>query len=174
MLGNTIVLKPDLNTPVSGGVLIARIFEEAGLPPGVMHVIPGGPEVGAALTEDPRIRMISFTGSTATGRIVGAAAGRMLKRVVLELGGNCPLVVLDDADVDAAASAGAWGSFLHQGQICLAVSRHLVHERIADRYLERIDGTGRAATGRKPRHRRGCPRADHQRATGDEGSEDRR
>ncbi len=82
--------------------------------------------------------MISFTGSTATGRVVGAAAGRMLKRVVLELGGNSPLVVLDDADVDAAASAGAWGSFLHQGQICLAVSRHLVHERIAEQYLDAL------------------------------------
>ena len=80
--------------------------------------------------------MISFTGSTATGRLVGAAAGRTLKRVVLELGGNSPLVVLDDADVDAAASAGAWGSFLHQGRICLAVSRHLVHERIAEQYLD--------------------------------------
>ena len=137
-LGNTIVLKPDLDTPVSGGVLIARIFEEAGLPAGVMHVIPGGPEVGAALTKDPLVRMISFTGSTATGRLVGAAAGRTLKRVVLELGGNSPLVVLDDADVDAAASAGAWGSFLHQGQICLAVSRHLVHERIAERYLDAL------------------------------------
>ncbi len=137
-LGNTVVLKPDLNTPVSGGVLIARIFEEAGLPAGVMHVIPGGPGVGAALTEDPLVRMISFTGSTATGRLVGAAAGRTLKRVVLELGGNSPLVVLDDADVDAAASAGAWGSFLHQGQICLAVSRHLVHERIAEQYLDAL------------------------------------
>jgi benzaldehyde dehydrogenase (NAD) len=103
-----------------------------------MHVIPGGPEVGAALSEDPIVRMISFTGSTATGRLVGAAAGRTLKRVVLELGGNSPLVVLDDADVDAAASAGAWGSFLHQGQICLAVSRHLVHERIAEQYLDAL------------------------------------
>ena len=137
-LGNAVVLKPDVNTPVIGGVLIARIFEEAGLPAGVMHVIPGGPEVGAALTEDPRVRMISFTGSTATGRLVGAAAGRMLKRVVLELGGNSPLVVLDDADIDAAASAGAWGSFLHQGQICLAVSRHLVDERIAEQYLDAL------------------------------------
>ena len=137
-LGNTVVLKPDHNTPVSGGVLIARIFEEAGLPAGVMHVIPGGPEVGEALTTDPRVRMISFTGSTATGRKVGAAAGRTLKRIVLELGGNSPLVVLDDADVDAASSAGAWGSFLHQGQICLAVSRHLVHERIAEQYLDAL------------------------------------
>jgi benzaldehyde dehydrogenase (NAD) len=82
--------------------------------------------------------MISFTGSTATGRKVGEAAGRMLKRIVLELGGNSPLVVLEDADIDAASSSGAWGSFLHQGQICLAVSRHLVHESVADAYLEKL------------------------------------
>jgi benzaldehyde dehydrogenase (NAD) len=133
-LGNAVVLKPDANTPVTGGVVIARLFEEAGLPEGVLHVLPGGPDVGRALVEDPRVRMISFTGSTATGRLVGEAAGRMLKRMVLELGGNSPLVVLEDADVEAASSAGAWGSFLHQGQICLAVSRHIVHESIVEEY----------------------------------------
>jgi benzaldehyde dehydrogenase (NAD) len=134
-LGNAVVLKSDPNTPVSGGVLIARVFEEAGLPEGVLHVLGGGAEVGQAIVEDPSIRMISFTGSTKTGRIVGEAAGRGLKRIVLELGGNSPLIVLADADVEAASSAGAWGSFLHQGQICLAVSRHLVHESIAEDYL---------------------------------------
>ncbi|HTX45103.1 MAG TPA: aldehyde dehydrogenase family protein [Solirubrobacteraceae bacterium] len=137
-LGNAVVLKADPNTPVTGGVVIARIFEEAGLPAGVLHVLPGGAEAGAALCSDPRVRMISFTGSTATGRAVGAAAGGSLKRLVLELGGNSPLVVLDDADIVAASSAGAWGSFLHQGQICLAVSRHLVHERIAEAYVEAL------------------------------------
>jgi benzaldehyde dehydrogenase (NAD) len=142
-LGNAVVLKCDPNTPVTGGVVIARIFEEAGLPPGLLHVLPGGAEVGQALTEDPNVRMISFTGSTAAGRLVGAAAGRTLKRVVLEMGGNCPLIVLDDADVVAASSAGAWGSFLHQGQICIAVSRHLVHESIADAYLEALSERAR-------------------------------
>src|SRR5262249_54534526 len=134
-LGNSVVLKSDPNTPVTGGVVIARIFEEAGLPEGVLHVLGGGAEVGQALVEDPNVRMISFTGSTRTGRLVGEAAGRGLKRMVLELGGNSPLIVLDDADIEAASSAGAWGSFLHQGQICLAVSRHLVHESIAEDYL---------------------------------------
>ena len=133
-LGNAVVLKPDANTPVTGGVVIARLFEEAGLPDGVLHVLPGGAEAGQALVADPNVRMISFTGSTATGRLVGETAGRMLKRVVLELGGNSPLVVLDDADIEAASSAGAWGSFLHQGQICIAVSRHLVHESIVEEY----------------------------------------
>ena len=101
-------------------------------------MIGGGAEVGQALVEDPNVRMISFTGSTATGRKVGEAAGRNLKRIVLELGGNSPLVVLEDADIEAASSAGAWGSFLHQGQICLAVSRHLVHESIADDYVKAL------------------------------------
>jgi benzaldehyde dehydrogenase (NAD) len=138
VLGNAVVLKSDPNTPVSGGVVMARIFEEAGLPEGVLHALAGGAEVGQALVEDPNVRMISFTGSTATGRKVGEAAGRSLKRIVLELGGNSPLVVLEDADIEAASSAGAWGSFLHQGQICLAVSRHLVHESIADEYVKAL------------------------------------
>jgi benzaldehyde dehydrogenase (NAD) len=137
-LGNAVVLKPDANTPVTGGVVIARLFEEAGLPEGVLHVIPGAGDVGQALVEDPHVRMISFTGSTATGRLVGEAAGRMLKRTLLEMGGNSPLVVLEDADITAASSAGAWGSFLHQGQICLSVSRHLVHESIVDDYTKAL------------------------------------
>src|SRR5215213_3483612 len=132
-LGNAVILKSDPNTPISGGVLMARIFEEAGLPEGLLHVLGGGAEVGQALCEDPNVRMISFTGCK-----VGEAAGRNLKRIVLELGGNSPLVVLEDADVEAASSAGAWGSFLHQGQICLAVSRHLVHESIADDYVKAL------------------------------------
>jgi benzaldehyde dehydrogenase (NAD) len=137
-LGNAVILKSDPNTPIGGGVLSARIFEEAGLPEGVLHVMAGGAEVGQALCDDPNIRMISFTGSTATGRKVGEAAGRSLKRIVLELGGNSPLVVLEDADIEAASSAGAWGSFIHQGQVCLAVSRHLVHESIADEYVKAL------------------------------------
>jgi benzaldehyde dehydrogenase (NAD) len=137
-VGNAVILKSDPNTPVVGGVLIARLFEEAGLPPGVLHVFSGGAEVGRALVEDPNVAMISFTGSTAAGRSVGELAGRQLKRVVLELGGNSPLIVLEDADVDAAASAGAFGSFLHQGQICIATSRHLVHEKVAEAYVEAL------------------------------------
>ncbi|HXZ56101.1 MAG TPA: benzaldehyde dehydrogenase [Gaiellaceae bacterium] len=147
-LGNAVVLKPDANTPVTGGVVIARLFEEAGLPEGVLHVLPGGAEVGQALVEDPNVRMISFTGSTATGRLVGEAAGRMLKRTLLEMGGNSPLVVLEDADIEAASSAGAWGSFLHQGQICLSVSRHLVHESIVEDYTKALaDRAGHLPVG---------------------------
>ena len=147
-LGNAVVLKPDANTPVTGGVVIARLFEEAGLPEGVLHVLPGDGEVGQALVADPNVRMISFTGSTATGHLVGETAGRMLKRLVLEMGGNSPLVVLEDADIEAASSAGAWGSFLHQGQICLSVSRHLVHESIVDAYTDAlVERAGRLPVG---------------------------
>src|SRR6202034_4103513 len=108
-LGNAVVLKPDPRTAVCGGVVLARVFEEAGLPEGVLHVLPGGADAGEALITDPQVRVISFTGSTAAGRKVGALAGQLPKRVHLELGGNSALIVLDDADLDAAASAGAWG-----------------------------------------------------------------
>ncbi|GAA3643206.1 benzaldehyde dehydrogenase [Nonomuraea antimicrobica] len=137
-LGNAVVLKPDPRTAVSGGVAIARIFEEAGLPEGVLHVLPGGADAGEALVTDPNVRVISFTGSTAAGRRVGEVAARHLKRVHLELGGNSALIVLEDADLDLAASAGAWGSFLHQGQICMTTGRHLVHESVLEPYLRRL------------------------------------
>jgi benzaldehyde dehydrogenase (NAD) len=119
-------------------VSIARIFEEAGLPDGVLHVLPGGADAGEALVADPHVRTISFTGSTAAGRRVGELAARHLKRAHLELGGNSALIVLDDADLDLAASAGAWGSFLHQGQICMTTGRHLVHEDVLEPYLARL------------------------------------
>lgn len=134
-LGNAVVLKPDPRTPVSGGMVLARVFEEAGLPEGLLHVLPGGAETGAALVTDPSVRVISFTGSTAAGRTVAALGAEHLKRVHLELGGNSALLVLDDVDVDQVVSAGAWGSFLHQGQICMTTGRHIVHERLADAYV---------------------------------------
>ncbi|GAA4358272.1 benzaldehyde dehydrogenase [Angustibacter luteus] len=137
-LGNAVVLKPDPRTSVTGGLMIARAFEEAGLPSGLLHVLPGGVEAGQALVEHPGVRVISFTGSTAAGRKVGEAAGRLLKRAHLELGGNSALVVLDDADLDLAVSAGAFGSFMHQGQICMTTGRHLVHESVADEYVGRL------------------------------------
>src|SRR5215468_5850509 len=137
-LGNAVVLKPDPRTAVCGGVVLARVFEEAGLPEGLLHVLPGGADAGEALVTDPAIRLISFTGSTAAGRRVGELAARLLKRVHLELGGNSALIVLDDVDLDRAVSAGAWGSFLHQGQICMTAGRHLVHEAIYDDYVARL------------------------------------
>ena len=139
-LGNAVILKPDPRTAVSGGAVLARVFEEAGLPAGLLHVLPGGVDVGAALIEEPLVRVISFTGSTAAGRRVGELAARHLKRVHLELGGNSALIVLDDADLDRAVAAGAWGSFLHQGQICMTTGRHLVQQSIYQDYVSRLAG----------------------------------
>jgi benzaldehyde dehydrogenase (NAD) len=143
-LGNAVVFKPDPRTAVCGGVTIARVFEEAGLPSGVLHMLPGGQNVGEALVTDSLVRVISFTGSTAAGRKVGEAAARHLKRVHLELGGNSAMVILDDADIERAASAGAFGSFLHQGQVCMTTGRHLVHDKVADAYLETLSAKANA------------------------------
>ncbi|HEV2376466.1 MAG TPA: aldehyde dehydrogenase family protein [Streptosporangiaceae bacterium] len=137
-LGNAVVLKPDPRTAVCGGVVLARVFEEAGLPDGLLHVLPGGADVGETIVTDPLVSVVSFTGSTAAGRKVGALAGQHLKRVHLELGGNSALIILDDADLDAAASAGAWGSFLHQGQICMTTGRHIVADAVYDDYVGRL------------------------------------
>jgi benzaldehyde dehydrogenase (NAD) len=136
--GNAVVLKPDVQTPVGGGFIIARLFEEAGLPPGVLHVLPGGAEAGEALCTDPNIAMIAFTGSTRAGRRVGALAGEHLKKVSLELGGKNSIVILDDADLDTAASNARWGAWLHQGQICMTAGRILVHEKIAPEIVKRL------------------------------------
>ncbi len=137
-VGNGVVLKPDARTPLGGGYVIARLFEEAGLPPGLLHVLPGGADVGEALCTDPNIAMIAFTGSTGVGRRVGALAGHHLKRVSLELGGNNCLVILDDADLDAAASNARWGAWLHQGQICMTTGRILVDRKIASALVDRL------------------------------------
>ena len=139
-LGNTVVLKPDTRTPVSGGFIIARVFEEAGLPAGVLQVLPGDAEAGEALVVDPRVPMIAFTGSPTVGRRIGALAGEHLKKVSLELGGANNLIVLEDADLDAAASAAAFGAWFHQGQICMASNRILVHESIAEGFKARMVG----------------------------------
>jgi benzaldehyde dehydrogenase (NAD) len=145
-LGNAVLLKPDPRTAVCGGVSLARVLEQAGLPPGVFHVLPGGVDIGEAVVTNPHVRVISFTGSTNTGRMVGELAARHLKRVHLELGGNSALIVLGDADLDRAVAAGAWGSFFHQGQICMSTSRHLVHESIVDDYVERLAATAEQLT----------------------------
>lgn len=133
-LGNAVVLKPDPRTAICGGFVLARIFEEAGLPEGLLHVLPGGSDLGAAIVKHPGIPVIAFTGSTRAGRAVAELAGRHLKRVHLELGGNSALLVLEDVDLELAVSAGAFGSFNHSGQICMAASRHLVHSAIAADY----------------------------------------
>jgi len=102
--GNAVLLKPDPQSPVCGGVFFAQLFEAAGLPPGLLHVLPGAAETGEALVKDPNVNMISFTGSTRVGRAIGATAGSLLKRTSLELGGNNAFIVLDDVDIESAAS----------------------------------------------------------------------
>ncbi|MEV0372222.1 benzaldehyde dehydrogenase [Streptomyces sp. NPDC050636] len=137
-LGNAVVLKPDPRTAICGGHVLTAVFAEAGLPEGLLHVLPGGAETGRTLIEDPRVRLISFTGSTAAGRSVGALAASHLKRAHLELGGNSAFLVLEDADLDAAMSTAAWASFFHQGQVCMTAGRHLVHASLYDEYVARL------------------------------------
>ncbi|MFE4664646.1 benzaldehyde dehydrogenase [Streptomyces sp. NPDC056716] len=137
-LGNAVLLKPDPRTGVSGGVALLRILQAAGLPDGVLQLVPGDARTGEAAVTAPEVRVVAFTGSTEAGRAVGALAGQHLKRAHLELGGNNALIVLPGADVPAAASAGAFGSFMHQGQICMTTGRHLVHESLHDAYVEAL------------------------------------
>jgi benzaldehyde dehydrogenase (NAD) len=137
-VGNAVVLKPDPRTPVTGGLILARAFEDAGLPPGLLHVLPGGAEAGQALVTDPDVAMISFTGSTGVGRRIGALAGEHLKKASLELGGKNSLIILDDADLDLAVSNTAWGAFLHQGQICMATGRVLAPEKLASAFIGKL------------------------------------
>jgi acyl-CoA reductase-like NAD-dependent aldehyde dehydrogenase len=141
--GNTAVLKPSEEAPVTGGLLLAEIFEEAGLPPGVLNVITSTREqaadVGDELIANPAVRRISFTGSTEVGRIIAEKAGRHLKRAVLELGGKDPLIILGDADIDYAVDAAVWGAFLHQGEICMSTERIIVEKSIAREFVDKLE-----------------------------------
>jgi aldehyde dehydrogenase (NAD+) len=140
-VGNAVVLKPASDTPVTGGLLLAKLLEEAELPPGILSVlIGGGSDLGDAFVCHEIPRVISFTGSTAVGRRIArlAAEAPIVKRVELELGGNTPFVVLSDADLDQAVEAGVFGKFLHQGQICMAVNRFIVDDAIYEDFLERF------------------------------------
>src|SRR5262245_14755576 len=141
-LGNTVVLKPSEWSPWVGGLLWGEIFAEAGLPDGVLNIVTHAPgeagPIGDALVEHPAVRRINFTGSTETGRRLAVAAGRNLKRVVLELGGYNPLLVLADADLDYAVNASAFGAFLHQGRICMSARRIIVERPIADEFVARL------------------------------------
>ncbi|SEH14404.1 aldehyde dehydrogenase (NAD+) [Natronorubrum sediminis] len=138
-LGNTVVLKPATDTPITGGLLIAKLCELAGVPDGVVNVVTGrGSAIGDRFVEHPAARVISFTGSTAVGKGVAEQAGRNLALPALELGGNAPFIVTDEADLEKAARAGAFGSFFHQGQVCISINRHLVHESRYDEYVDSL------------------------------------
>jgi acyl-CoA reductase-like NAD-dependent aldehyde dehydrogenase len=141
-LGNSVVLKPSEWSPVVGGTIWNEIFTAAGLPDGVLNVVTHAPgaaaPIGDVFTSHPAVRRINFTGSTKTGRLLAEAAGRNLKRVVLELGGYNPLLVLADADLDYAVDATAFGAFLHQGQICMSARKVIVEGTIADEFTTRL------------------------------------
>ncbi|MEJ2038684.1 MAG: aldehyde dehydrogenase family protein [Desulfosarcinaceae bacterium] len=150
-LGNTVVLKPASDSPVTGALLVAKMFEEAGCPEGVLNAVVGaGGEIGDYFVKHPIPRLISFTGSTEVGKRVGqcALAGTSIKRLALELGGNSPLVVLDDANVEAAAGAAVIGRFLHQGQICMSVNRLIVDKKVHQKFIELfVDGVSKLKVG---------------------------
>lgn len=140
-LGNAVVLKPASDTPITGGLLLAKIFEEAGLPKGLLNVVVGaGSEIGDAIVTHETPSLVSFTGSTSVGKHIGELAngGDYIKQVALELGGNSPFVVLKDADIEQAVKAAAFGKFLHQGQICIAINRIIVEDDIYDDFVERF------------------------------------
>ena len=138
-LGNGVVLKPHQSTPIAGGTLVARIFEDAGLPGGLFNVVVTDiAEIGDAFIEHPVPRVISFTGSGRVGRHVATVCAANFKRSVLELGGNSALVVLDDADVDYAVDATVFSRYVHQGQVCMAASRVLVDRAVADEFTEKF------------------------------------
>ncbi|HLW92502.1 MAG TPA: aldehyde dehydrogenase [Roseiarcus sp.] len=139
--GNTVVLKASELCPATHS-LIGQCMQEAGLPKGVVNVVTNAPADAPAIVEaliaHPAVKRVNFTGSTRVGRIIAETAGRHLKPVLLELGGKAPLVVLDDADLDAAVNAAAFGAFAHQGQICMSTERIIVDEKIADAFVAKF------------------------------------
>lgn len=136
--GNGVVLKPHDDTPITGGTLVAKIFEEAGIPKGLLNVIVADiRDIGDAFVEHPVPRVISFTGSEKVGRHIGMVAGRCLKKAVLELGGNSALIVMADADLNNALNAAVFSRFTHQGQICMCANRILVQRSVYPQFLER-------------------------------------
>jgi aldehyde dehydrogenase (NAD+) len=137
--GNAVVLKPASSTPITGGLLFGKIYEEAGLPPGVLNIVIGsGQDIGDAFVEHPVPRVITFTGSTKVGRHIGMLCGKNLKRVSLELGGNSPLVVLQDADLDQAVDIAVFGKFLNAGQICMSINRIIIDEHVYEEFQKRF------------------------------------
>ncbi|ESY28030.1 aldehyde dehydrogenase [Mesorhizobium sp. LNJC391B00] len=139
--GNTVVLKASEMCPGTHR-LIGQVLVEAGLPKGVINVVTNDPKDAATIVEalvaHPAVRRVNFTGSTKVGRIIAELAGRHLKPALLELGGKAPLVVLDDADIDAAVNAATFGAYMHQGQICMSTERLVVDEKVADEFVAKL------------------------------------
>src|SRR5687767_13711090 len=142
--GNTVVFKPASQTPLSA-VNFVKVLEDAGIPPGVVNMVTGdGDEVGTPLTTDPRVRVVSFTGSTHVGRTVNQAAAPGFKKVHLEMGGKNVVMIMDDADLELAVDGCLWGGFGTTGQRCTAASRVVVHEKVYRSFVERFVERARA------------------------------
>ncbi len=141
-LGNTIVLKPSEDSPVSGGLLLAHLLSDAGFPPGVFNVVTtsreGASRVGAAFVNDRRVAGISFTGSTKVGQQLSAECARRFKPIMLELGGKNSILILEDANLDHAVDLAFFGAFLHQGQICMSTDRVIVAKPIFDEFTDKL------------------------------------
>lgn len=141
-LGNTVVLKPSEESPVSGGLMLAELFADAGFPAGVINVVTtsraGTAQVGDAFVNDKRVNAISFTGSTAVGKKLNTACAAVFKPIMLELGGKNPVIVLDDADIDRAVNLAFFSAYLHQGQICMSAGRILVARKLHDEFVEKL------------------------------------
>ncbi|CQH59450.1 aldehyde dehydrogenase [Halobacterium hubeiense] len=137
--GNSVVLKPSTNSPITGGLLFAKLFEQTDLPEGVVNVVTGrGSDIGDRVASHPESDVVSFTGSTEVGQHVAGLAGENLAVPAMELGGNNAFVVASDADVDRAVDAATFGSFVHQGQVCISINRHIVHEDVYDEYVRKL------------------------------------
>ncbi len=152
--GNTVILKASELSPATHR-LIGTALRDAGLPDGVVNVVTNAPEdagkVVETLISHPAVRRISFTGSTRTGRHIAETAARYLKPVLLELGGKASLIVLDDADLDEAVEAAAFGAFVNQGQVCMSTERIVVDDKVADAFMEKFAAKARALTAGDPR-----------------------
>ncbi|MFT7005145.1 MAG: acyl-CoA reductase-like NAD-dependent aldehyde dehydrogenase [Sulfurimonas sp.] len=136
--GNSFVLKPSSHTPVCG-LIFGEVFREAGLPDGVLNIIPcSSKDLGETFQKDKRISMITLTGSTRVGKMVAASAAMNMKKCTVELGGKSPTIVLGDANVDYAVNTAAFSIFMHQGQICMAGSRVIVEENLYDEFCEKF------------------------------------
>jgi len=139
-VGNTVVMKPSEDAPISCGLLLADVLMEAGLPAGALNVITNdikdAGEIVETLIADPRVRLVNFTGSTHVGRIIGTTAAKYLKPAILELGGKNPLVILKDADIDYAVKTAVFGSFMNSGQICMSTDRVIVVREVADKFTK--------------------------------------
>lgn len=145
--GNTVVLKASEESPGTH-LAIAKTLEEAGFPKGVINVITNAPADAAEVVDEliahPKVRRISFTGSTKVGRIIAEKAGRYLKRALLELGGKAPMIVLEDADIDAAVAAASFGAFMNQGQICMSTERIVVEQAVAEEFALKLAAKAKA------------------------------